>query len=290
MPDRLDFIWSDLFGQSATMAQLVVLLFVASLILLLLSLVSFQLSRIRKPETDRGNSTSSNPSMSKASTGSTSKDQPVLRVSWGQIEDKREPQPTEAAARQMEPDIRFDKAHPRMAAASQTGGQPTPPGVSMEEMPLNVTYLNRNNRDSAGVVLAEQPTEGSRIGPLYFNQPKTAPEEETLAAKVTEQSEDSIDGFIIKQRSRRAPAAATHANKIDPEESSQFSAVEASAAAAPSFSMDRSEDVTLIELGKIEARMKQLKQFYQNGHISSAIYAEQSRQLFEEARRLMSKS
>lgn len=52
MPDRLDFIWSDLFGQSATMAQLVVLLFVASLILLLLSLVSFQLSRIRKPETD----------------------------------------------------------------------------------------------------------------------------------------------------------------------------------------------------------------------------------------------
>jgi len=288
MPDRLDFIWSDLFGQSATMAQLVVLLFVASLILLLLSLVSFQLSRIRKPETGRENSINGNPSASKVSAGSALQDQPVLRVSWGQIEEKGQSS-VDATARQVKSDLRLDKAQSRMAAVSLTGGNPASSGVSTEDKPLNVTYLNRTSRDSAGVMPGEQAAEGSRIGPLYFNQPKTDLGEEHLAAEVAEESEESIDGFIIKQRSRREPVTTSPAHVVDPEETTQF-AYSSTLTDALSSSTDRPGDITLIELGKIEARMEQLKQFHQDGHISSDVYAEQSQQLFEQARQLMSKS
>ena len=281
IPDRFDFMLADLFGQSATMAQVAVLLFVASLILLLLSLVSFQLSRIRQREPDVEKVTKRN-SLSR----SVPPEKPVLKVSWGEMEDDVQPRPVDVSTKTIEQEdvSASDQSQPMMATASLAGARANSTGLGMEDVPRNVTYLNRNSRESVKQAssLSDDVSGGQRIGPLFFSQSEAGPSQDKTAKEAPDQSEETLDGFIFQQRKRIT-------RPQQPDAASQKSAA-SSASPSATPPEDSMADKTLIELGKIEARMQQLKQFHQNGDISSDLYAEQSRQLFEEAKQLMATS
>lgn len=265
MLEQLHSIWAELFGHSSVLAQVAFMLFVVSLVLLLLSLVSFQLSRIRQREPLQERPIKASPTADHPH-----RNRPIVRVSWGQVEDdfyKNAPDINLAKADMPEEKLP-EEFHEETATAFPQENQMASSGMATGNTPLNVTYLNRNISNNAGSMQTKTETNpaGKRIGPLVFNPQSPDANTSSSAEDSAEKNADNLEGFIFKQRQRKPVAEAS-----------------------PHVSSDDSEDRILVSLGNIEDRMKELKQTYHAGQISSELYADQCRKLYEEAQQLMTK-
>jgi len=286
MLGRFETIGAEVFGQSSALAQIAILLFVISIILLLLSLVSFQLSRVRQREEDRRFTNKGNVQVNTAP-----RSRPVVRVSWGRVEDDvlKGASDITADVAQAPQETLPEELHEETPAAFPQESEVSS-GKVIGEMPVNVTYLNRNSVNTSGSLQARSGTDlsGQRIGPLIFHSSKPDTPQDTPDRTDAGQMEDNLDGFIFNQRKRVQPVDASHpALSNDPVgDVAVAGANSLSSAASPPDTMD--EDA-LAHLDKIEDLMKELKRTYQAGQISSDAYSAQSRKLYQEAQQLMAK-
>jgi len=282
----IDKIGAEVFGQSSALAQIAVILFVVSVILLLLSLVSFQLSRIRHREEDRRYTNKANVPIDTAP-----RPQPVVSVSWGRFEEDTHQEVSGITASQAEvkPDILPEELH-EDTVADLPQQEEVASGKVIGEMPVNVTYLNRNSANNSGSVQARRGADlpGQRIGPLVFHSSKPDTPPETPSETDAGLADENLDGFIFNQRRRAEPANAPRRVMHDHPET-DAPAVATNSPASTASPPDTSDDQALAELGKIEDLMKVLRNTYQAGQISSDVYAARSRKLYDEAQQLMAK-
>ena len=286
MLGQIDAIRAEVFGQSSALAQIAVILFVVSIILLLLSLVSFQLSRIRQREEDRRYRNQRNVPVDTAP-----RTQPVVSVSWGQFEEDKDQEASGITASQAEvkPEILPEELHEDTVADLPQQEEVVSDKV-IGEMPVNVTYLNRSSANNSGSVQARRGADlsGQRIGPLVFHSSKPDTLPETPSEKDAGLTDENLDGFIFNQRRRAEPAKSPRPVMYDhPETDAPAATTNSLSSTAPP--PDTSDDQAFAELGKIEDLMKELKKTYQAGQISSDVYAAESRKLYDEAQQLMAK-
>jgi len=289
IPNPLETVWHDLGGQADIMTQIAAFLFAASVVLLLLSLVTFQVSRMMQRETRAGYHAK----------GDKVAIDPDTNMPTSLAEREGVPPTVDfdiTASRAMDADQAKQPGGPRhVAASARTTGEPVmPQGPVITDGPENITYLTPDRIQKHGRRATEMP-EAASIPRKDLHETSSPRQKGSADAPVPDDMDienGDLEGFIFKQR-RRKPASVPDSSHSD---DGQLRAEKPTPAATSAATSDHGQvsdpadalpDETLLELGRIEGRMQLLKEFYKAGHISREVYAEESRELFAQARKLI---